>query len=253
MTAGTNGRPLLSWLIIGGSIVLSTWIGSSSWERVKMKPVDRVIEVTGSAKKRIVSDQIEWSAVIETTNMDRTQAYRDLRGFVETTRKYLADEKVKDDEIRASSASIEELFNTEYVGVGEERVERQVFNGYKASQTISVRSTDVARVERISREVTQLLERGVPISSQTPAYFYTKLGELKITMLAEASKDARTRAENIVKQAGGADLGKLRTADMGIINVNPANATDTSWDGNNDTSSLEKDIITIVHASFELN
>jgi uncharacterized protein len=116
-----------------------------------------------------------------------------------------------------------------------------------------VRSTDVARVERISREVTQLLERGVPISSSAPAYFYTKLGELKITMLAEASKDARNRAANIVKAAGGAELGKLRTADMGIINVNPANATDTSWDGNNDTSSLEKDIITIVHASFELD
>jgi uncharacterized protein len=252
MTNGTN-RPLMSWIVIGAAIVISTWIAASSWERVKTKPADRVIEVTGSAKQRIVSDQIEWSANVETTAMDRTQAYRDLRGYVETTLKYFTDEKIKAEEIRASSASIEEMFNTEYVGVGEERVERQVFNGYKAAQTISVRSTDVARVERISREVTQLLERGVPIASQQPAYFYTKLGELKITMLAEASKDARNRAANIVKAAGGAELGKLRTADMGIINVNPANATDTSWDGNNDTSSLEKDIITIVHASFELN
>jgi uncharacterized protein len=246
-------RPILSWIVIGAAIVASTWIAASSWERVKMKPADRVIEVTGSAKRRIVSDQIEWSAVVETTNMDRTQAYRDLRGYVETTLKYLADQQVKSEEIRASSASIEEMFNTEYLGVAEERVERQVFSGYKASQTISVRSTDVARIERISREVTQLLERGVPVASQPPAYFYTKLGELKIAMLAEASKDARVRGENIVKQAGGAELGKLRTADMGIINVNPANATDTSWDGNNDTSSLEKDIITIIHASFELN
>jgi len=248
-----NGRPILSWIIVGAAIVGSTWIAASSWERVKMKPEDRVIEVTGSAKKQIVSDQIEWSAFIETTNMDRTQAYRDLRGHVETALKYLADEKVKSEEIRASSASIQEMFNTEYLGVADERVERQVFAGYKASQTISVRSSDVARIERISREVTQLLERGVPISSQPPSYFYTKLGELKITMLAEASKDARNRAANIVKEAGGAQLGKLRTADMGIINVNPANATETSWDGNNDTTSLEKDIITIIHASFELN
>jgi hypothetical protein len=71
-------------------------------------------------------------------------------------------------------------------------------------------------------------------------------------MLAEASKDARTRAENIVASAGGAEIGKLRSADMGVINVNPANSTEGSWDGNNDTSSLEKDIITIVHATFEL-
>ena len=107
-------------------------------------------------------------------------------------------------------------------------------------------------VERISREVTQLLEQGVPISSTAPSYFYTKLGELKIEMLAEASKDARVRAERILASAGEAKLGALTDADMGVINVNSANSTETSWGGNNDTSSLEKDIITIVHCNFEI-
>ena len=71
-------------------------------------------------------------------------------------------------------------------------------------------------------------------------------------MLAEASKDARTRAENIVKSAGGAELSRLRDADMGVININPPNSTATAWDGNNDTASVEKDIITIVHVTYEL-
>jgi hypothetical protein len=39
---------------------------------------------------------------------------------------------------------------------------------------------------------------------------------------------------------------------MGIININPANSTETSSEGNNDRTSLEKDIITIVRAEFEL-
>ena len=90
------------------------------------------------------------------------------------------------------------------------------------------------------------------ITSSPPAYFYTKLGELKIEMLAAASADARTRAENIIKSAGGANLGKLRDADMGVINVNPANSSETCWEGNNDTSALEKDIITIIHTKYEL-
>jgi len=107
-------------------------------------------------------------------------------------------------------------------------------------------------VERVSREVTDLLDQGVSIESSAPAYYYTKLGDLKIEMLASASKDARTRAENIVKSAGGASVGKLMGADMGVINVNPANSTETSWEGNNDTSTLEKDIITIVHITYEL-
>ena len=39
---------------------------------------------------------------------------------------------------------------------------------------------------------------------------------------------------------------------MGIININAANSTGTSNEGNNDTSSYEKDIITIVHAEYEV-
>ena len=90
------------------------------------------------------------------------------------------------------------------------------------------------------------------VSSDAPRYFYTRLGELKVEMLAEAGKDARARADNIIKSAGGASIGKLLKTDMGIININPANSTQTSEEGNNDTASLDKDIITIVHAEFEL-
>ena len=71
-------------------------------------------------------------------------------------------------------------------------------------------------------------------------------------MLAEAAKDPRSRAENMIRSAGGASIDRLRAADMGIINVNPANSTETSAQGNNDTSSLDKDIITIVHVTYEL-
>jgi hypothetical protein len=115
-----------------------------------------------------------------------------------------------------------------------------------------VRSQDVPRIERVSREITQLLERGVPIASTQPAYYYTRLGELKIEMLAAAARDARTRATAILEQAGGARLGKLRSADMGVVNVNPANSTEVSWSGTNDTSSYEKDILTVMHVTFEL-
>ncbi len=91
------------------------------------------------------------------------------------------------------------------------------------------------------------------VTSEDPKYFYTRLGELKVEMLAAAGKDARARAENILRSAGNSAVGKLIAADMGIININPANSTNTSEEGNNDTTSLEKDIITIVHAEFELN
>ena len=247
------GRDLpWGWVILSLALVAIGYNTTRAWERVKFRPPDRTITVTGSAKKRITSDLIEWSAQISTENADRTAAYKALHAYMETTRAYLKEQGVADDEIAVSAASVDELYDTQYTGTGEDRVEKTVFRGYAVRETITVRSTDVARVERLSREASALLEQGVPITSYSPSYFYTKLGELKIEMLAEAAKDARVRGESIVKQTGGASLGKLRDADMGVINVNPANSTESSWEGNNDTTSLEKDIITIVHVTFEL-
>ncbi len=242
---------LFGVLAVALAMVGSTWIAAGSWKDVKTRTV-RTIEVTGSAKRRLTSDLIEWEANLQTEGPDRTTAYRSLREQVEKTIVYLKKQGLKDAEIRPSSVVTAPIFDTEQTGSGENRVSRQVFKGYRTSQVVLVSSSQVAVVERVSREVTGLIDQGVPVTSDAPKYFYTQLGELKIEMLAEASKDARVRAERILKSAGDTRLGKLREADMGVINVNPANSTSTSWDGNNDTTSLEKDIITIVHVTFEV-
>lgn len=242
----------LDWLAPSLAVVAATWIPSTTWERVKTRPKERVIQVTGSAKKRIVSDLIEWTATIDARDPDRVAAYRRLHDHVDRTVAYLTSKGIAAADIRVSSATLFEHTRTEFVGTGDDRIERQVPDGVTAQQDITVRSTDVGAVEKISREVTELLESGISVASRSPQYYYTKLGELKIEMLAEASKDARTRADKMIESAGGGTVERLRSADMGVINVNPPDSTSTSWDGNNDTSSLEKDIITIVHASFEL-
>jgi hypothetical protein len=253
MTSESSVR-VWSMLVILPALALlgAVWIASGTWERVRTRPVERTIEVTGSAKKRIVSDLIEWSAEISTNDADRTEGYRALKRHTEAALAWLKTQGVADGDVRVSSVSTRELVETEYVGVGEERIARQISRGWHAAQTISLRSSDMARVEKVSREITTLLEQGIPITSYPPQYFYTKLGEVKVDMLAEAAADARGRADNIVRSGGGTGIEAMIAADMGVINVNPANSTATSWDGNNDTTSLEKDIITIVHMTFTL-
>ena len=247
-----DGRTQGGWIALSLAMVISTGVAAYAWQHVKTQPATRTLKVTGSAKKQITSDEIQWTAHIETTHTDRTTAYRNLHAHVKTTMVYLSSEGLSEDEIRVSATDVEENYRTEHMGTGKDQIRRSVFVGYTTSQSISVRSSRVGLVERLSREVTQLLERGVPISSSQPSYYYTKLGELKIEMLAAASRDARERAVNIVAQAGGGELGKLQYVDMGVINVNPVNSPSTSWQGNSDTTSLEKDIITVVHARFAL-
>lgn len=251
-------RPIGAAAIALG-MVLSTAIAAHAWHDVRFRPDKHNIRITGSAKKRIVSDLIQWQAVVEARGDDRATAYRTLREGRDKAVAFLVAQGIKTDEIQPQSTTSEEVFEKvieDKVVPGTNvpaRTETKVSKGFRSSEVILVRSSDVGRVEKASREITSLLEQGVTVNSEAPAYFYTKLGDLKVEMLAAAAKDARTRAENILRSAGNASLGKLVVADMGIININPANITATSEEGNNDTASLEKDIITIVHAEFEVN
>jgi hypothetical protein len=121
------GRIAFATLVLGLVLLAATLIAASTWERVRTHPKGRSIEVTGSAKKRILSDQIEWSAHIQTDGPDRAAAYRSLAGHVKTALAYHAEQGVPEKEIRASAVQVEELVETEVTGTGAKRIERQVF------------------------------------------------------------------------------------------------------------------------------
>jgi hypothetical protein len=92
---------------------------------------------------------------------------------------------------------------------------------------------------RVSRESTELINQGVEFESNAPQYFYTKLDELKLEMLARASENAKQRVENMVKAAGN-KIGFMRSAKMGVFQITPVTSTEVSDGGENDTSSLDK-------------
>jgi uncharacterized protein len=254
----TVSLPFLSAVAVALGLAGSTYIAATSWKDVRKKPDKNNIKITGSARKRISSDLIQWSAGVEATAPERTAAYVALKAGTEKVVEFLKAQGVKEDEIQTQSAAVTEEFETikeDTVLAGTSvpmRSERKKSKGFLATQVVSISSAKVSQIEKVSREITTLLEQGVNVTSQSPSYYYTQLGELKLTMLAEAAKDARARAENILSSAGNTRVGKLVNADMGIININAANSTGTSNEGNNDTSSRDKDIITIIHAEYEV-
>lgn len=251
--------PPLAALALALGLAGSTYIAATTWRDVRKQPDKNNIRITGSAKKRIVSDLIQWSATIEGKGNDRTAAYLSLKSGTDKVVGFLKAQGIKPDDIKTQSASITEEFEI----VREDKVlpgtnvpvrtETRESVGFRAFQVVSVSSPNVPQIEKASREITSLLEQDVFVTSHAPNYYYTRLGELKLEMLAEAAKDARNRAENILRSAGNTHIGPLVDSSMGIININPANSTETSTEGNNDTTSYEKDIITIVRAEYKVN
>jgi len=110
----------------------------------------------------------------------------------------------------------------------------------------------VAKVEKISREITELLNKGVQLYSEQPRYYYKELEDLKIEMVSRATENALVRAEKIAENSG-AKLGELISADMGIFQITGQNSNeDYSWGGVYNTSSKEKTASITMKLSYKV-
>jgi hypothetical protein len=127
----------------------------------------------------------------------------------------------------------------------------QDFSGYNLTQTVTIESNNVAKVDKISREATELIENGIEFNSSPPYFYNTKLAEVKMDLLARASADAKARAQTIAKNAGSG-LGKLKKATMGIFQITGKNSNeDYSYGGAFNTASNNKTGSITIKMEFE--
>jgi hypothetical protein len=232
-----------------------------AWAYLSIKLEPKSLAVTGSARKAIDSDLITWSGTITARNPNMIQAYDTLKVATDKAAAFILANGVPQSDIKPSAINTGRRYQQQIIPAAPAApglppppptvITTDKVEMYTLNQTITVSSTNIANVEAVSRGVTSLLKEGVEIESGIPSYLYTKLSELKINMLAEATRDATARAEQIVNNANGR-LGKLVEARMGVMQINPKGVTATSAEGINDTTSFEKEITAIVSVRFEV-
>jgi hypothetical protein len=108
-----------------------------------------------------------------------------------------------------------------------------------------VTSADVEAVAEAAGRVTDLIEQGVKVISERPDFTFTKLADLKIRMIGDASKDARARADEIAGNAG-CRVSDVRNARMGVFQITRPDSTDVTGSGIYDTSTIDKDVRSVV-------
>ncbi|MFA5362587.1 MAG: SIMPL domain-containing protein [Candidatus Omnitrophota bacterium] len=237
-------------VILGVCFVAATIVSTVIFSRGLMKIKrfsSEVIKVTGSAEKNIVSDYMVWKADFSRRAPVMTAAFEELKADLKTVKEYLIGKGVGEDEIVAAPANTAVFYKKNEKGNDTNEIE-----GYLLTQGIEIRSHDVVKVTDISRQSTELIERGIEFISQPPEYFYTKLADLKLEMLKEATENARRRAEQMASATGG-KIGIMRSARMGVFQITPVNSYDVSDWGMNDTSSLEKKVNAVVNVEFAIN
>ena len=233
-------------LFIAIAIVLGLGIAGGAY-KYKFKSQEN-ISVTGMAEKDFTSDLIVWSGSFTRSGMDLKTAYAELKQDESTIKSYLNSKGIPDSSIVFASITTIKEFQSQYNADGTEI--GKIFVGYSLTGSVRVESGDIVRVEKLSREITELLEKGIELNSNTPEYYYTKLNELKIDLLAQASADAKNRAKTIAKNSGGS-LGDLKNASMGVFQITGKNVNeDFSYGGVFNTSSKEKTASVTLKAEY---
>ena len=240
-----NSQIIILGICIAIATIVSALIFSQGLMQLK-RFSSEVIEVTGSAEKKISSDYMVWGLEYSRRDSQATLAFQKLKVDFKTIKDYLLAEGIKESEIVASPINTKIPYKKNEKGNDTNDIE-----GYLLNQTLEVKSYEVDKVTSVSREATELIHQGIELISNPPEYFYTKLPELKHELLSEAAKDAKRRAEQIASSTGN-QVGAIRSARMGVFQITPVNSYDVSDWGMNDTTSLEKKANAVVKVDFAI-
>ena len=229
---------LIMALAVGGGLVK---VGAGFAART-----DNGITVTGSAKTTATADNVVWTLNVALSRPLVADAVKKVGADVDAVSAYLTKGGISADALTLGSVSTygnEEWQNGNNTG--------RILS-YRASRDITVRTSDVQLVYKLSQGIGTLLESGVTVNNYGPQYYISTLSDLRPQLLEEAMKDAKTRAVAITKAVGGS-VGSVQSVRSGVFQVTTPDSTMVSDGGAYDTSTIDKTVTSTVSVTFAVS
>ncbi len=232
-------------LCIALGAIVSTYLlanGLVSFQKLNTQ----ALTVTGSASQEIKSDLAVWTVVYDVRSKDLKSGYAKINSDKKQIEEFLLSNGLKEDSFKFTPVSSYPVYKRLANGYDTNEVD-----GYRLSQNVEVTSNDVDKMTKLSAATSQLVNKNIEVSSNRVDYYVSNLDELKIKMLAEATKDAKQRAKSMVESTGG-HIGVMNSAKMGVFQIVAKNSTDVSDYGIYNTSAIDKKINAVVNATFTI-
>lgn len=245
MNPEPNKPYIISAVIIGLSFVLASSIAGFTFFQIRAS--DNAITVTGSAKQAVTADSGKWRATITRTVYQSAlkSGYAQMDADSKAVKAYLSSMGFEE-----ADYTLSPVFMNENYGYNSNN--SNLPKQYDLTETLTLSSKDTDKITNVAKASASLASSGILLSTQSLEYYYSKLPALRVSLLSAAIKDAKARAEKLAG-AGGAKVGKLRNATSGVVQVTAPNSEDISDYGQYDTSSIDKEVMITVKASFALN
>ncbi|MET0545336.1 MAG: SIMPL domain-containing protein [Caulobacterales bacterium] len=201
---------------------------------------DRSVTVRGVAEKGVTADLAFWPIRYSSTGDDLTGVLRTVDNDTQTVRKFLTDQGFKPDEVFLGQIEVTDNYASGY--------QQNVASRYVIAQTVNVRTNEVRRVTDSYRKMGDLVRRGVVLQNwQGPSYIFTKLNDVRPAMIAEATKSARTGAQQFADDSGSR-LGGIKDATQGYFEIQPRDAGDNT----SESQQVDKTVRVVTTVTYRL-
>lgn len=208
-------------VLVALSIAIAGWFIGNGLTNIRT--ADRFVTVKGVAERPVKADLALWPIQLAVTDDDVSRAQTRINGNITKVVDFLQANGFDSTEVELQGLKVTDVLANVY------NQANRAGNRFIIQQTVMVRSDNPDRVRATSQKVGELVNTGVVLSSGPewgpggPSYLFRRLNDLKPSMIAEATAEARKAAEQFAKDSKSR-LGGIHSANQGVFVILPRDA-----------------------------
>lgn len=203
---------------------------------LRAKEADRSVTVRGLAERDVTANLATWTISYSSSSADLAAAQARVRRDTDTIIAFFKELGFPEGALQPTGANV-----SSFTEQGQTK--------YTVRQRLALRTNDIARAQKAVSRQFDLVGKGVLLEEGSAmAYSFTDLNRIKPAMVAEATRDARSAAEQFAKDSG-TRVGAIRQATQGYFTIEARDGEEGGW-GVADTPYKKVRVVTTIDFSI---
>ncbi|MDJ0641524.1 MAG: SIMPL domain-containing protein [Erythrobacter sp.] len=204
---------------------------------LRAKEAERSVTVRGLSERNVTADLATWTISYSASSQNLGEAQAKVRRDTEAIEAFFKGLGFPEDALQPTGANVSSRTN-------------RGLTTYTVRQRLALRTNEIERAQRAVAQQFDLVGRGVFLEEGSGmSYTFTGLNDIKPEMVAEATRDARSSAQQFAEDSG-AKVGAIKDATQGYFSIEARDGDGGGW-GVSDSPYKKVRVVTTVNFSLD--
>jgi len=208
----------------------------------RAKEAERTVTVRGLSERDVTANIATWSVEFSHKGDNLGSVQQSVDAQARQVRDFFRAAGFKPDDISDANISVSRQRDSDDADAPDRVIVRR---------TIQLRTPEVMKARAAFARQAELLRGGVEMSSSDVSYSFTKLNDLKPEMIAEATRNARSSAEEFARDSG-ASVGRIKNASQGYFSVGPRDGEECDGCGGGSSTTPFQKVRVVTTIDYDL-